>query len=75
MVAVILVVVAFSWSLKSEIGGLALSLFKIGSVAFGNGSTIIPLIQAEAVEAHPWLTHEPVCGWGCAGADYARPDS
>ena len=52
----ILAVVAFSWSLKSEIGGLALSLFKIGSVAFGNGSAIIPLIQAEAVDTHPWLT-------------------
>jgi chromate transporter len=56
VVAVILAVVAFSWSLKSEIGGLALSLFKIGSVAFGNGSAIIPLIQAEAVDLHPWMS-------------------
>jgi chromate transporter len=56
VVAAILAVVAFSWSLKSEIGGLALSLFKIGSVAFGNGSAIIPLIQYEAVEAHPWMS-------------------
>ena len=56
VVAAILAVVAFSWSLKSEIGGLALSLFKIGSVAFGNGSAIIPLIQAEAVDTHPWLS-------------------
>jgi chromate transporter len=56
VVMVILEVVAFSWSLKSEMGGLALSLFKIGSVAFGNGSAIIPLIQYEAVEAHPWMS-------------------
>ena len=56
VVVAILAVVGFSWSLKSEIGGLALSLFKIGSVAFGNGSAIIPLIQAEAVDTHPWLT-------------------
>jgi chromate transporter len=56
VVAVILAIIAFSWSLKSEIGGLALSLFKIGSVAFGNGSAIIPLIQYEAVEAHPWMS-------------------
>jgi len=56
VIAVILAVVAFSWSLKSEIGGLALSLFKIGSVAFGNGSAIIPLIQYEAVEAHSWMS-------------------
>jgi chromate transporter len=56
VVTAILAVVAFSWSLKSEMGGLALSLFKIGSVAFGNGSAIIPLIQYEAVEAHPWMS-------------------
>ncbi|MGD0172874.1 MAG: chromate efflux transporter [Anaerolineales bacterium] len=52
----ILVVVVFSWSLKSEIGGLALSLFKIGSVAFGNGTAIIPLIQSETVDAHHWMS-------------------
>ena len=56
VVVVILAVVALAWSLKSEIGQLALSLFKIGSVAFGNGSAIIPLIQAEAVDSHSWLT-------------------
>jgi len=56
VVVVILAVVAFSWSLKSEIGGLALSLFKIGSVAFGNGSAIIPLIQYEAVDLHHWMS-------------------
>jgi chromate transporter len=53
---VTLAVVTFSWNLKTELGGLALSLFKIGSVAFGNGYTIVSLLQAEAVEAHPWLT-------------------
>ena len=56
VIAVILTVVAFSWSLNSEIGGLALSLFKIGAVAFGNGSAIIPLIQSETVEAHHWMS-------------------
>lgn len=54
--AVSLTVVVFSWSLKSEIGGLALSLFKIGSVAFGNGTAIIPLIQSETVDAHHWMS-------------------
>jgi chromate transporter len=56
VVVAILAVVAFSWSLKSEVGGLALSLFKIGSVAFGNGTTIIPLIQSETVDAHHWMS-------------------
>lgn len=56
VVLIVFAVVAFSWSLKSEMGGLALSLFKIGSVAFGNGYTIVSLLQTEAVEAHSWLT-------------------
>ena len=56
VVVAILAVVLYSWSLKSEMGGLALSLFKIGSVAFGNGTAIIPLIQNEAVEAHSWMS-------------------
>ncbi len=56
VVAVVLIVVAFSWNLKTEMGGLALSLFKIGSVAFGNGFTIVSLLQSEAVESHQWLT-------------------
>jgi chromate transporter len=56
VVATILAVVAFSWSLNSEMGGLALSLFKIGSVAFGNGTAIIPLIQSEAVDTHHWMS-------------------
>lgn len=50
-----LAVVVFSWSLRSETGSLALSLFKIGSVAFGSGLTILPLIQADVVDAHHWL--------------------
>lgn len=56
VVAVILAVVAFAWSSQSEIGVLALSLFKVGAVAFGNGTAIIPLIQYEAVDAHHLMT-------------------
>jgi chromate transporter len=51
-----LIVAAFAWTLKSEMGLLTLSLFKIGSVAFGSGTTIIPLIQAEVVDGNHWLT-------------------
>jgi chromate transporter len=56
VVLVVLAVVAFSWNLRSEMGALALSLFKIGSVAFGNGYTIVSLLQTETVVSHPWLT-------------------
>ncbi len=35
---------------------LTISMFKIGAVAFGNGNTIMPLLQQEAVISHHWLT-------------------
>ena len=54
--AVVVVVAIFAWSLRSDVGRMSLSLFKIGSVAFGNGSTIIPLIQADVVDSYHWLT-------------------
>ncbi|HQT91850.1 MAG TPA: chromate efflux transporter [Candidatus Kryptobacter bacterium] len=53
---VIIGVALFSLFLRSDVGSLALSLFKIGSVAFGNGTTIIPLIQSDVVDGHHWLT-------------------
>ena len=56
VVAVILVGVGYSWWLNSDIGRMGLSFFKIGSVAFGNGSTILPLIQNEVLDTHQWLT-------------------
>jgi chromate transporter len=51
-----LAVAGFSWALHSDVGRMGLSFFQIGSVAFGNGTTILPLIQSEIVEVHHWLT-------------------
>jgi chromate transporter len=56
VVAVILAGVGYSWWLNSDIGRMGLSFFKIGSVAFGNGSTILPLIQNEVLDTYHWLT-------------------
>ncbi|RKX85717.1 MAG: hypothetical protein DRP57_03130 [Spirochaetes bacterium] len=42
--------------ISSPAGDSALSFFKIGSIAFGNGLTILPLIQADTVEKFHWLT-------------------
>lgn len=53
---VVVAVAVFAWSLKSDVGRMSLSLFKIGSVAFGNGTTIIPLIQADVVDSYHWLS-------------------
>jgi chromate transporter len=52
----VLAVAGFSWALHSDVGRMGLSFFQIGSVAFGNGTTILPLIQSEIVEVHHWLT-------------------
>ena len=56
VIVVVLAVAAFAWSLGSDVGALSLALFKVGAVAFGNGTTIIPLIQADVVDANHWLT-------------------
>jgi chromate transporter len=53
---IILAVAALTWSIGSDVGVMGQSLFKIGTVAFGNGATIIPLIQSEVVDTHHWLT-------------------
>jgi len=56
VIAVVLAVVILAWALHSGVGALGLALFKIGAVAFGNGMTIVPLIQADVVDTHHWLT-------------------
>jgi len=53
-VVVAAAVAAALWG--GTVGTMALSFFKIGSVAFGNGATIMPLIQADAVTHYHWLT-------------------
>ena len=40
----------------SEANTLFSSMFKVGAVAFGNGMTIMPLLQQEAVMSHHWLS-------------------
>jgi chromate transporter len=56
VIAVVLAGVTFAWSLHSEVGTMGLVFFKIGSVAFGNGTTIIPLIQSDVVDGYHWLS-------------------
>jgi chromate transporter len=51
----VIAIVVFAWSLHSDVGNMVLSFFKIGSIAFGNGTTILPLIQAEVVNTNHWL--------------------
>jgi chromate transporter len=39
------------------IGALAWTAFKVGALAFGGGFVIVPLMQADAVGHHHWMTH------------------
>ncbi len=54
--AVVLAVAVGSWALHSSAGSASLAFFKVGSIAFGHGLAILPLLQAEAVDAHHWVT-------------------
>jgi len=54
--AVVLAVAALAWAIGGEVGRMTLAFFKIGTVAFGSGLTILPLIQDEAVNASHWIS-------------------
>ena len=47
---------AIGFFVHTKNGELLFSMFKIGSVAFGSGFTIMPLLQQEAVVSHHWVT-------------------
>jgi len=39
-----------------ELAALVADMLKIGTVAFGNGATILPVLQQDAVTTHHWLS-------------------
>jgi chromate transporter len=40
-----------------DIGALSWTAFKVGALAFGGGFVIVPLMEADAVGHHHWMTH------------------
>ena len=40
-----------------DIGALAWTALKVGALAFGGGFVIVPLMEADAVGHHHWMTH------------------
>ena len=46
----------YSWLKPSPLNDVIAVFMKIGAIAFGNGYTILPLIQKAAVVEHHWLT-------------------
>lgn len=53
---VFIVILILGFVIHTKNGQLLFSMFKIGAVAFGNGYTIMPLLQQTAVNSHHWLT-------------------
>jgi chromate transporter len=52
---------------------LMLSFAKVGSVAYGGGPAMIPLMQAEIVETHGWMTDEQFLDSLAAGYSLPGP--
>jgi chromate transporter len=54
-------VLVAGWALAAALGSgplasLSADMLKIGTVAFGNGATILPVLQHDVVSVHHWLT-------------------
>ena len=47
-------------SKKQDVLSVFLTFFKIGAFTFGGGYAMIPLIQAEAVQKHRWISDEDI---------------
>jgi chromate transporter len=54
--AVVLAGVAYTALLGGTLGAMGLDCFKIGSIAFGNGAAILPILRADVVQTFHWLT-------------------
>jgi chromate transporter len=50
-------VLAAAADASGELGALAWTALKVGALAFGGGFVIVPLMEADAVGAHHWMTH------------------
>lgn len=58
IICIIILLFFISTAFNKELLGLATVFFKIGAVVFGNGFTMIPLIQQQAVNIHHWLNSD-----------------
>lgn len=57
MAAGIVLAVFFStFLIKGDLGKLALNFFKTGSIAFGNGAAILPIVKVDVVDKFHWLS-------------------
>ena len=52
---------------------LAWTALKVGALSYGGGFVIIPLMRADAVDRHHWMTGDAVPVRGRVGPDHAGP--
>ncbi len=55
---ILLAVILLSVFIPGELGKMNLLFLKTGSIAFGNGATILPLLKNDVVDMHHWLTQQ-----------------
>jgi chromate transporter len=53
---VVLAVFITALFMRNDLGRLSVSLFKTGSIAFGNGAAILPIIKTDVVDKFHWLS-------------------
>jgi chromate transporter len=56
--AILLVVILLSVFIPDDMSTMNLLFIKTGSIAFGNGATILPLLKNDVVDKHHWLTQQ-----------------
>lgn len=53
---IVLAVFISAFFIQGDLGKLSRSLFKTGSIAFGNGAAILPIVKVDVVDKFHWLT-------------------
>lgn len=51
----------------TSLGRLFASFFKIGAFTFGGGYAMLPLLERECVEKHPWASHDELLDYFAIG--------
>ena len=53
-----------------ELISIFISFFKMGSVTFGGGYAMLPILRKECVEKNKWITEEQVMDYYAAARDF-----
>jgi chromate transporter len=56
--AILLAILLLSIFIPGDLSKMNLLFIKTGSISFGNGATILPLLKHDVVDTHHWLTQQ-----------------